>query len=236
MTRSTGAALPPATPEQLRDVLGYIPPGLGHDERVRVAFALFDGIGDAGQELFLEWAAGRSEPDAAEDRAVWKSARKPGKTRVATLFGMAKDHGYKPPRQGEAVARPSAEERQRQAEEKRLERAAEEAALAQRREVAAKRCQVLWEGAKADPGRTGCPYLTRKGVKAYGLRFLPGGTALVPMRDEAGKLWSVQRLLPKPRVDRETGKAGTDKLYGPLKENAGRRAFIAQAGPVAPAG
>ena len=88
-----------------------------------------------------------------------------------------------------------------------------------RREVSAQRCQVLWEGAKIDPARTGCPYLTRKRVQAYNLRFLPGGTALVPMRDGAGKLWSVQRLLPKPLRDKQTGKDGTDKLYGPPKAN-----------------
>lgn len=217
MTKAKGATLPPPTAEQLRGVLDFIPPDLGHDDRVRVGFALYDGLGDAGEELFLAWAGARSKPDAAEDKATWRSCRKPGKTKVATLFGMAKDHGYKPPAGAAVVPKVSAEERQRQAEKKRQEQAAEEAQLAQRREDAAQRCQKLWEGAKTEAGRAGCPYLARKGVKAYGLRFLPGGTALVPMRDEAGKLWSVQRLLPKAKVDPETGKAGSDKFYGPLK-------------------
>ncbi len=182
--------------------------------------AAFDGVGDTAADLWLDWAAGRNKPDAAEDRAVWKSARKPGGVKVATLFHVAKGHGFKFP-EAESSPAPvsSAAEQARHAEAKRVKQAAEELAMQGRREVSAQRCQVLWEGAKIDPARTGCPYLTRKGVQAYNLRFLPGGTALVPMRDGAGKLWSVQRLLPKPLRDKQTGKDGTDKLYGPPKAN-----------------
>lgn len=209
-----------ATPDLVRQALACIPADIGHDERVRIALAVYEGIGDAGQDLWLDWAGGRGTPDAAEDRAVWKSARKPGGVKVATLFYLAKDHGFKFPEDG-ASTPPSAEERQRLADDKRRRTEAEEAALSQRREVSAQRSQVLWDNAKAAPDSKGCPYLKRKGVQAHGLRFLPGGTALVPMRDGSGKLWSVQRLLPKPLRDKQTGKDGTDKLYGPPNPKPG---------------
>ena len=206
------------TADLVRQALACIPPDIGHDDRVRIAFAVFDGIGDAGADLWLDWAGGRSEPDAAEDRAVWKSARKPGRVKVATLFGIAKEHSFKFPADGAPAApAPSAAEQQRLAEEKRRKHQAEEEAMQARRELSARRAQVLWDGAKVDQPKAGIPYLKRKGVQAYGLRFLPGGTALVPMRDAAGRLWNVQRLLPKPLRDRDTGKEGTDKLYGPPK-------------------
>lgn len=207
----------PVTPELVRSALVAIPPGLGHDDRVRVAFAVYDGIGDAGADLWLDWAAGRDGADAAEDRAVWKSARKPGKTKVGTLFGLASDYGWKFPEAGADAPRVDPGEVERQAEERRHRREQEEGALLLRRQESAKRAKALWDKARATPPAAGCPYLQRKGVQGHGLRYLVDGTALVPMRDEKRRMWSVQRLLPRPLKDRETGDAITDKLYGPPK-------------------
>lgn len=207
----------PVTPELVRSALAAIPPGLGHDDRVRVAFAVYDGIGDVGADLWLDWAAGRDGADANEDKAVWKSARKPGKTKIGTLFGLASDYGWKFPEAGADVPRVDPAQAQRQAEERRRKRDQEEAELQQRREESAARSKALWDRARKAPPAAGCPYLQRKGVQGHGLRYLLDGTALVPMCDEAGRMWSVQRLLPKPLKDRETGEAVTDKLYGPPK-------------------
>ena len=208
----------PPSFETVRAALACIPPDIGHDDRVRIAFAVFEGIGDAGADPWIEWAGGRSAPDAAEDRAVWKSARKPGSVKVATLFGIAKDHGFKFAADGAPAApAPSAAEQQHRADEKRRRQQLDEEAMQARRELSAQRAQALWDGAKVEQPKAGIPYLMRKGVQAHGLRFLPGGTALVPMRDGGGRLWNVQRLLPKPLRDKTTGKDGTDKLYGPPK-------------------
>ncbi|MDP3085660.1 MAG: PriCT-2 domain-containing protein, partial [Rubrivivax sp.] len=110
----------------MRQALGCTPADIGHDERVRIAFAVFDGIGDAGEQIFLDWAAARSKADTAEDRAVWKSARKPGKVRVGTLFGIAKDRGFKFPDGGAATTAPapSPAEAERMADLKRRQREA----------------------------------------------------------------------------------------------------------------
>ncbi len=51
------------------------------------------------------------------------------------------------------------------------------------------------------------PYLARKGVQAYGVRFAADGWLLVPLRDAAGTLWNVQRIAPA------RNRYGTDKLF-----------------------
>lgn len=186
----------PITPELVRQALACIPPDIGHDDRVRLAFAVFDGLGEAGADLWLDWAAARSKPDAAEDRATWRSACKPGKVKVGTLFGVAKDHGFRWPEDRGPAPDPADIERQRRERAERHEKAeAEFRAAADGAAIAARR---MWEGA-AEAGAS--PYLARKGVKAHGVRFLPDGTLAVPMRNAAGELMNVQRIAPQQLGD-----------------------------------
>ncbi|MCK6401627.1 MAG: DUF927 domain-containing protein [Sphaerotilus natans subsp. sulfidivorans] len=210
--------------------LSFIPPDIGHDERVRVAFAVFDGLGASGGDAWKAWAGRRQSPSEAEDAATWRSACKPGgKVKVSTLFHIAKQHGFRFPRaerdgQPQRAGRPAPspdEIAAQRAERERLE-AEEAAALLAEHEEAARRCAELWEKASETPAAEGVPYLQRKGVQGLGLRYLRDGTALVPMRDAAGKLWSLQRLLPADLVDKESGEVIGCKLYGPPPRKGGR--------------
>lgn len=66
-------------------------------------------------------------------------------------------------------------------------------AQAQRQQAAQQQAQARWEAAK--PTRWH-PYTKAKGVQTYGLRAEPCGTLLVPMRDSAGALHSLQTIAP----------------------------------------
>lgn len=210
------------TLDLVEDALSYIPPDIGHEDRVRVAFAVFDGLGSAGADAWKAWAGRRKDASTSEDAATWKSSCKKGKIKVGTLFGIAKDHGFKfpkpeqdgtTPRVGRPV--PTADELAAQQAERERREAEEAAALQADHLDAATRCRAMWDNASDTPPSDGCPYLADKGVQAHGLRFLRDGTALVPMRNEAGELWSVQRILPQPLKDRQTGEVMGNKLYGP---------------------
>lgn len=218
------------TPELVADGLACInPDNLTHDERVRLGFALFDHFGANGAAYWMPWAARRSGSVATEDAATWRSVCKPGKVKINTLFYVAKQHGFRFPRaerdgQPRRAGRPapSPDEIAAQRAERERLAAEEAAALLADHEEAARRCAELLEKASEVPPADGAPYLRRKGVPGLGLRYLRDGTVLVPMRDAAGKLWSLQRLLPADLVDKDTGEVIGCKLYGPPPRKGGR--------------
>jgi putative DNA primase/helicase len=188
----------PPTFESVRAALDCIPPDVGHDMRVRLAFAVFEGLGDTGAELWQEWAGRRSKPDPAEDRATWKSARKRGPVTVATLFGVAKEHGFRFESVQTSAIKPSAADLKAQAEARRAAQENEAKAKAARERDAARDAAKLWESGALEGASA---YLDRKGIKAHGLRFaslalrnIRPGDLLVPMRDAAGELHSVQGI------------------------------------------
>jgi putative DNA primase/helicase len=188
----------PPTFEAVRAALACIPPDLGHEDRVRLAFAVFDGLGDAGAELWQEWAAQRAKPDAAEDRATWKSARKPGPVKVGTLFGIAKDHGFTFEAVQTSAPRPTPAELKAQAEARRAKQEREARDKADAQAAAADDAARVWDAAALEGSSA---YLDRKGVKGHGVRFaasdcrnIRAGDVLVPGCDAEGKVWTVQGI------------------------------------------
>jgi putative DNA primase/helicase len=190
--------LQPPSFETIRAALDCIPPDVGHDERVRLAFAVFDGIGDGGAELWQAWAARRAKPNAAEDRATWKSARKRGPVTVATLFGIARDHGYRSDPVQTAAQAPTPAELKAQTAARQAAAERERQAQAERHRAAAAEAARQWAQA-SESGASA--YLTRKGVANHGGRFGPGGVFLVPARDAAGELWNLQTIKPERPSD-----------------------------------
>ena len=191
--------------DNIRAALDCIPPDVGRDERVRIAFAVFDGIGDAGADLWHEWAARRSNPNVAEDRATWKSARKRGPVTVATLFGIAKDHGFKFDAAQTPAHKPTADELKAIVVARRAADERVQAATADRQRQAAAEAARLWALASEEGAS---PYLVRKGVRNHGGRFAADGALLLPMRDAAGELWNLQTVKPARPAD-----GGPEKLF-----------------------
>lgn len=209
----------PPEPDTIARALSCIPPdALTRDERAMIGFALFDAIGPTGDGLFVPWIQRRDGVSEAEAKSDWKSCCKPGKVRVGTLFTLAKKHGFRMTadevrhRKGEATkgasSGPGQDVKARQAQaaadaQARERLAAEQAHKAQ---VAAAEAAKLWASGKPCEGQR-APYLKRKGIKAHGVRVLPGGNLLVPMHDAAGELVNVQTIMAKPNH------FGTGKLF-----------------------
>lgn len=201
------------TPELIRLALACIPPDVERETWVRVGMAVKAELGAAGFDLWDEWSRQGQSYSSTDAKDTWRSIKAGGKVTVATLFGIAKDHGFRFPEdaQAPAPANPAAEaERQRLAELKRQQQAAEAEQYRRRADEAAERARKLWARASLE-GTS--PYLVRKGVGAYGVRFLDDGTLVVPMRDTAGELQNVQTIAPAKPTEAEAAQGKREKRF-----------------------
>jgi len=200
----------PITPELLRNALSFVPSNLPRDEWARVGMAIKSEYPDeTGLQLFSDWSAsGGSTFDAGAARSTWRSIREGGGVGVSTLLYLAKQHGFKLPRQGGTAHNPSAAELQQQAEQREQRQQAQIAEAARMQadhEAAAGEAVALWDSA-SDTGESA--YLQRKGVQGIGVRYTADGWLLVPVRDEVGRLWNVQRIAPA-----DAAHGGPSKLF-----------------------
>lgn len=187
----------------VRDALTAIPPDLDRDVWVRVGMAIKSELGAAGFDLWDEWSRRGETYDQRNARDTWRGLKATGGTTIGTLFGIAKDHGFRFPHEDAAGCSPAElaaakAEAAALAQKRRKERDAEALEYRRRAEQAARDALDLWASA-SDTGRS--PYLVRKGVGGHGVRYLPDGTLLVPMRDAAGELHNVQRIAPRRLKD-----------------------------------
>lgn len=197
------------TPELIRTALAHIPANLPRDEWARVCMAIKSEYPDeTGRALFEDWSRTADAYNASDCASTWRSVKAGGGVAIGTLLHLAKQHGFELPKADRpAQAVNPAELAQRDAERQQAASAEAERKHAAQA-AAADEARALWDA--ASPSGTSA-YLARKGVQPHGLRFMPDGTALVPLCDSDGVLWNVQRIAPERPV--KNGNVGTDKLF-----------------------
>lgn len=190
---------------QVAEALNFISSSTGRDEWVKIAMAIKSEFsGDDGFSLFDSWSQSGDNYKASSAVSTWQSIKAEGGITISTLFNAAIQGGWKPPEATqESIRQPKPEftsgpkDDTTSQNEKALKLAKQEQTAAQALE--------LWESGTPD---TITPYLERKGVDSHGLRAMPNGILLVPLVDEDGKLWNLQRILPN-----QPENADTDKFY-----------------------
>jgi len=192
------------TLDEVRDALSFISPNMPRDDWARVAMAIKSEFPDeGGLAAFDAWSATGENYDARAVDATWKSIKAGGGVTLGTLVKLAKDNGYER-RLDEEQRAQRLQALANEPPRPRIDHEAEAAQILAAQQNTATTAQSLWANAR-EQGSS--PYLQRKQVNAHGVRFTDQGTVLVPLVDETGKLWNVQRILPKPLAD------GNDKLY-----------------------
>jgi putative DNA primase/helicase len=191
------------TPELIRTALACIPPDLPRDEWARLAMAIRSELGAEGFELFDTWSQGSERYNASASKETWRSVKAGGRVTIGTLFHIAKGYGFKWD-DSPTTARPDPATLKAQAEARKARDEAERKATQSKHSKAAHQAAELWAQA-SEAGQA--PYLERKGVQAFGVRIEAGGGLLVPMVDEHGALWNVQRIAAQRPTD------GPDKRF-----------------------
>ncbi len=181
----------PPTLEQCRAMLSFIPAN-SREEWIRIGMALHSEFpGDEGFAAFDHWSKQAESYDAKNARAVWKSFKPGGGVSIGTLIDEAKRRGFEFDRDSEPAPALTPE----QIEARRREQAERDAKakneIETKQQTARSKAETALRAA-SDDGTSA--YLIRKKISAHGLKFEHDGTLLVPMRDEAGALWNVQRI------------------------------------------
>lgn len=167
-----------------------------------------------GQTLFTEWSALGDSFNPIDCASTWRSIKGSGGVTIATLLHLAKANGYVMPKTDQIAVQPDPAAAAQKDAERKEKKQAEQAQKDVEQALAAAAAVKLWDGA-SDAGES--PYMARKGVRPFGVRFADGGWLLVPMRDAAGVLWSVQRIAPKKNG------SDNDKWYGPQGVSGSRK-------------
>ena len=168
-TRRARSAPRVLTPELIRQALACISPGVERETWVRLGMAVKAELGAEGFDIWNDWSAQAEGYSPADARDTWRSIKAGGRVTVGTLFGIAKEHGFRFPDDNGSVLTPEAlaELQRKQAEQAARRQAAQVAEAEQyrrRAEKAARDAAELWAGASPEGAS---PYLQRKGCLLY---------------------------------------------------------------------
>lgn len=165
------------TLDDVDSALRFVSPD-NRDEWVRVGMAIKSEFGDGGFDTWDSWSKQGSTYNAATAQTVWRSF-KAGGTGIGSLVFLAQENGFKFNKKDLTE-----QDRQRLAAEASA-RAVEVAARAEKdkqerargHKFAAATAQHIWARLAVESGAS--DYLTRKGVRAYGVRFLEYGLVII---------------------------------------------------------
>jgi hypothetical protein len=79
---------------RVREALRAVP-AENYDIWIRVGMALMAGLGEAGFALWREWSMSSAKFDEGACRTHWRSFKPDGGVSIATVFGLARDHGWR---------------------------------------------------------------------------------------------------------------------------------------------
>lgn len=191
---------------QIEAALSFIP---AHDRDVwwKIGMAVKSELGEEGFPLWSDWSQNADTYKQADARAVWKSLKASGPVTIASLFGLAKEHGYRPEHPVQPID--PAEMMRRARERQEAERIERENTEASHRE-AARKAADLWSKANPHPDPNHA-YLVRKGgLPPLGIRQMDNAL-VVPVHGADKALTGLQFIQPdgQKRFITGTRKAGS---------------------------
>jgi putative DNA primase/helicase len=207
------------TPELVRTALTHLSANLPRDDWARIGMAIKSEYPDeTGFALFDQWSSTADGYSAASAKSTWKSIKPGGGVTIGTLLHEAQQNGFVMGDSLSPVHVPSPEQQKQQTQQRAAAAAAaqrdRDATAAQHMATAVQAVERWGKASDSPPQGTqgaaqaiAAPYLARKGVQGYGVRYEASGAVLVPLRDAVGTLWNLQTILPTKPAQ------GSDKLF-----------------------
>lgn len=98
----------PASVAKIESALAFINASCGYEDWIKIGMAIHSELGDSGFGVWNYWSgkAGDGYPGERELMTHWRSF-KPGSITIGTLFKMAQDAGWRPPRPMHAPPMPA---------------------------------------------------------------------------------------------------------------------------------
>jgi putative DNA primase/helicase len=155
---------------------------------LRIGMAIKSALGEAGFELWIQWSQQAESYIAVDAQATWRSIKPAGGITIATLYHEAQKRGFQFKGEHRPWVTSPEQQKVRQREIEQVE-ADDLVRKTQARESA----ERIWSDAALELGNH--KYLQDKRVHAHGIRT-DGKRLIVPMRDTAGVLHSLQFIDP----------------------------------------
>lgn len=180
--------------DEIRHALSFIDSNCARDDWARIGMAIKSELGDAGFTLFDDWSQSGDSYCKKSCSSTWKSIKASGagnSVKIATLFSMAKQFGWKPD-----TKEISADEQARRAQvaewranQRRLDEEKERALAEKWKQVYAEFFMGIWSTLLGSIGPS--EYIARKKVGCYGIRF-PRDSFVIVTDTEEIKVFSVR--------------------------------------------
>lgn len=195
------------TLQEAEEALSCIPANCPEAEWSKMGMALSAEFpGPDGFAVFDQWSQGSPDQyNRADLKSRWQSWSRGHGVTIKTLFGIAREHGYRPQRRAPLTAAELAELDRARAE-REAERRQAEAQRQTEADHAAARARELWRN--APPAPADHPYFIRKGIKSHDLRLFCGnlviaglpidGALIVPAVNIDGALRGLQFVAADP--------------------------------------
>lgn len=194
----------PLSLSELPLLLRFIPAD-SRETWVAVGMGIKAEFGEAGWDAWNDWSQSGTGYKLADAKSVWKSFRKSG-TGLGSVIKLAQDNGWTPEKK-ELTAeqkRQFVREQEARRAKRQAEIEADEALLAVMRTAVAGACQRIWAEHASEQGSS--PYLDKKQVQAWGVRFMARTVVLeIDDQEQRCQIWEGEhaqtflKSVPKPR-------------------------------------
>ena len=81
--------------EMVEDALNHIPNDMDYDEWIRIGFALYEGLGASGSDLWEKWSTQSHKNNPHVTARKWPSFASGKSITIGTLFYIAEQHGWR---------------------------------------------------------------------------------------------------------------------------------------------